>query len=156
MRQKTTRQPPGPPHFSVISPEEHKEISRRGGIASGEARQEKRKLKEELELLLSSGDAQQRLCTGLIQKATAGDAYAFSVIRDTMGEKAPDKLDVKAMGADLAGFRERHLEAIKRLYLDETDREEPLYGDLARDLLTYEEIRSLLEETLRDVDVSEV
>ena len=80
------------PYFSVVDAETHREISVKGGKRSGESRQERKKLKEELEALLSSGDAQERLCTGLIEKATNGDAYAFSVIRDTMGEKATTRL----------------------------------------------------------------
>lgn len=74
--------------------EEQREIARKGGIASGEARAARKTLKEELLLLLANGDTQERISLSVIQKALSGDLKAFEVIRDTIGEKQVDKIDV--------------------------------------------------------------
>lgn len=77
--------------------EEQREIARKGGIASGEARRRKRTLKEELLLLLESEDVQQKISTALIERAMICDAMgnkAFEVIRDTIGEKPKEEIEV--------------------------------------------------------------
>lgn len=76
------------------STEEAREIGRKGGIASGKARAARKTLKEELLLLLANGDTQERISLALIQKAMNGDTKAFEVLRDTIGEKQVDKIDV--------------------------------------------------------------
>ncbi len=128
--------------FADYAPEELKELSRKGGLRSGESRQKRMKLREELEALLSSGDVQERLCAALILKAQGGNVYAFQTLRDTLGEKPRDEIEI---AGDFEAYRQRHLKQIKALYLDEIRREEPLYGDLAKSLLTYEETRELWE-----------
>lgn len=70
---------------------EQREIAKKGGIKSGEKRRERKALKEELLLLLSTGDTQKKLSVALIEKAMSGDVKAFEVIRDTIGEKPTDK-----------------------------------------------------------------
>jgi hypothetical protein len=79
-------------NLRVPSSEEAREIGRRGGIASGEARQKRKALKEELLLLLAEGDTQKSVTLALIEKAMSGDTKAFEVIRDTIGEKPVDKV----------------------------------------------------------------
>ena len=76
----------------VKTKEEARERGRNGGIASGKARRERKTLKEELILLLSQGDTQQKISLSLIQQALDGNTKAFEVIRDTVGEKPIDKL----------------------------------------------------------------
>lgn len=66
---------------------EAREISRKGGIASGEVRRERKKLKEELEILMATGNIQEQICLALISRAMNGDTKAFQIIRDTMDEK---------------------------------------------------------------------
>lgn len=73
--------------------EEAREIGRKGGIASGEARRRRKTLKEELLLLLEQGDMQEKISLALIQKAMNGDTKAFEVLRDTVGEKPVDKVE---------------------------------------------------------------
>ena len=79
-------------NLRVPSSEEAREIGRKGGIASGEARQRRKALKEELLLLLAEGDTQKSVTLALIEKAMSGDTKAFEVIRDTIGEKPVDKV----------------------------------------------------------------
>ena len=73
--------------------EEQREIARKGGIASGKARKERKTLKEELLLLLSEGDTQKKVSLAVLQKALDGDIQAFNTIRDTIGEKPTDKIE---------------------------------------------------------------
>ena len=73
--------------------EEQREIARKGGIKSGEVRRARKTLKEELLLLLSKGDTQEKMSLSMIAKALNGDVKAFEVIRDTIGEKPVEKID---------------------------------------------------------------
>ena len=76
----------------IQSEEEAREKGRKGGIASGKARAERKALKEELLLLLSEGDTQKKISLSLIQQALDGNTKAFEVIRDTIGEKPVDEI----------------------------------------------------------------
>ena len=80
--------------------EEQKEIARKGGIASGKARRERKTFKEELLLLLESGDNQSKVSVALLKKAMKGDTKAFEVIRDTIGEKPIDRQEVKEVTSE--------------------------------------------------------
>lgn len=74
----------------VQSKEEARERGKKGGIASGKARQERKALKEELLLLLQNEETQEKISLALIQRAMLLDNMgnkAFEVIRDTIGEK---------------------------------------------------------------------
>lgn len=73
--------------------EEQREIAKKGGIKSGEVRRARKTLKEELLLLLSKGDTQEKMSLSMIAKALNGDVKAFEVIRDTIGEKPVEKID---------------------------------------------------------------
>lgn len=64
-----------------------------GGIKSGQVRAARKTLKEELLLLLSAGDTQEKISLALIQKALNGDTKAFEVIRDSIGEKQTEKIE---------------------------------------------------------------
>lgn len=74
--------------------EEQREIARKGGIASGKARKERKTLKEELLLLLSEGDTQEKISLSLIKQALNGNTKAFEIIRDTVGEKPKEEIEV--------------------------------------------------------------
>ena len=74
--------------------EEQREIARKGGKASAKARAARKTLKEELLLLLSQGNTQEKISLSLIQEAVNGNTKAFEVIRDTIGEKPKDDIDV--------------------------------------------------------------
>lgn len=80
--------------FNELTEDEQRELSRKGGIASGEARRKRKTLKEELLLLLSQDNFQEKISLALLQKATTGDTKAFEVIRDTVGEKPKENIDL--------------------------------------------------------------
>lgn len=101
----------------VQSKEEAKERGRKGGIASGKARREKKAMKETLEALLSmpmkSGKAvdveavknfaalkgknitvQEAMAIAMLQKAMKGNVKAAEWIRDTAGQKPVDNMNM--------------------------------------------------------------
>lgn len=82
--------------FNKRTPEEQREIARQGGIKSGEVRRQRKTLKEELLLLLDENDNQKNMTVQLLLKALDGDIKAFEVVRDTIGEKPTDKVDMTA------------------------------------------------------------
>ena len=77
--------------------EEVREIGRKGGIASGKARREKKLLKELLEEALSkdteTGNEYINITRALIKEANRGNVKAYEVIRDTLGQKPVDKVE---------------------------------------------------------------
>lgn len=89
-----------------------------GGKNSVEARKKRKALKEELLLLLSDGDVQKRISTALIDEAINGNkagsvTKAFEVIRDTIGEKPVDKVEVGKID------KEQSLQELKDLFADD-------------------------------------
>ena len=75
------------------STEEAREMGRKGGIKSGEARRRKKTLKEELIALLETNNNNEKISVAILQKALNGDIQAFTTIRDTIGEKPVDKVE---------------------------------------------------------------
>jgi hypothetical protein len=75
---------------------EQKEITTMGGKASGEARREKKLLKDLLEEALlaetETGNKYIDITVALIEQAKNGNVKAFEVIRDTMGQKAIEQV----------------------------------------------------------------
>ena len=80
--------------FNQLTEEEQRKIARMGGIASGESRRKRKTLKEELLLLLSEGDTQEKISLSLIKQALEGNTKAFEIIRDTVGEKPKEEIEV--------------------------------------------------------------
>jgi len=87
----------------VRSKAEAKELGKKGGIASGKKRREKRSLRQRLEVLLESPskdnpklDNGEMVCISLIKKAMKGDVAAFSVLRDTIGQKPTERTESKS------------------------------------------------------------
>lgn len=78
----------------IKTTEEAKAKGKRGGIASGKARRERKTFKEELIVLLETGQTQEKISLALIQEALSGNVKAFETIRDTIGEKPKDNLEV--------------------------------------------------------------
>lgn len=85
--------------------EEQRERARRAGKRSAQVRRERKTMRQELEILLNeeihdkNGKAmntQKALGTSLIKAALNGNVKAFEVIRDTIGEKPVEKVDVQA------------------------------------------------------------
>lgn len=78
---------------SQRSPSELREQCRKGGIKSGEVRRARKTLKEELLLLLSQGNTQEKISLAMIEKCLKGDTKAYEVIRDTIGEKPKEQVE---------------------------------------------------------------
>ena len=85
------------------SPEEIRERNSRAGKASAKARKRKKELKELLLLALSQPqegkpeeDNYMGITVALIQKALKGDTKAFEIIRDTIGQKPIEQLDINS------------------------------------------------------------
>lgn len=73
-----------------------KEDAVKGGRISGEVRRARRKLRDDLEYLLSQAQDgktnQEMIAEAIIAKALIGDVRAFETIRDTVGEKPTDNV----------------------------------------------------------------
>ena len=101
------------------TPEELREMTRKGGIASGEARRRKKTMREALEMLLyetklneqtkqmlqaegiknaDDFNHQMVITRSLIAKAESGDVQAYNAICSMIGEKPADKID---LGGDI-------------------------------------------------------
>jgi hypothetical protein len=99
--------------------EEAREISKKGGVASGEARRRKKTMREALEMLLFHTELNEKtkqmlkdegikntddfnhqmvITRSLIAKAESGDVQAYNAICAMIGEKPADKID---LGGDI-------------------------------------------------------
>ena len=101
----------------VSSTEEARERGRKGGLASGEARRKRKTLKEELLLMLSDGDIQEKISIALINEAINGNnagsvTKAFEVIRDTIGERPVEKVQATQTVVDMSAFSTEEIKAI--------------------------------------------
>ena len=87
---------------SPRSTEEARERGRKGGVASGQARREKRALREYLEarLEIKSGDmiAAEAITVALVDKALSGDVRAYETIRDTLGQNPKQVVETEVSG----------------------------------------------------------
>lgn len=85
-----------------LSSEEVKKRQINGGKKSVEVRRERKKFKELLETALNTTNETTGECydvelvKSLINKALSGDVKAFEVIRDTVGEKPIEELNVSS------------------------------------------------------------
>lgn len=73
------------------------------GRKSGEARRQRKTFREELLLMLSDGTVQKDIAAALIREAIAGNNAgsvrgAFETIRDTIGEKPKDAIELSGAG----------------------------------------------------------
>ena len=101
----------------VSSKEEARERGRKGGLASGESRRKRKTLKEELLLMLSDGDIQQKISLALINEAINGNnagsvTKAFEVIRDTIGERPVEKVQATQTVVDMSAFSTEEIKAM--------------------------------------------
>ena len=101
----------------VSSKKEARERGRKGGLASGEARRKRKTLKEELLLMLSDGDIQQKISLALINEAISGNnagsvTKAFEVIRDTIGERPVEKVQATQTVVDMSAFSTEEIKAM--------------------------------------------
>ena len=73
------------------SESEVRELGRKGGIKSGEARREKKLFKEAIEKKL--GQSLDSMIDSMINQAKNGNVQAITFLRDTIGEKPTDKVE---------------------------------------------------------------
>lgn len=90
--------------------EKQREVARKGGIASGKAKREKKTLRQCLELLLeqqiTSKDGTkvtgaEAISIAQFKKALKGDTKAFEVVRDTSGNKPIEKIIVSEVSQEI-------------------------------------------------------
>lgn len=75
------------------SESEVRELGRKGGIKSGEARREKKLFKEAIEKKL--GQSLDSMIDAMIAQAQTGNVQAITFLRDTIGEKPTDKVEAE-------------------------------------------------------------
>lgn len=85
--------------FSELTEKEQREIRRKGAFASAKKRREKKTFKELLKIALEmrtkNGNTNaEEIVASLILKAQSGDVKAFEAVRDTIGEKPKDEVDL--------------------------------------------------------------
>lgn len=105
-------------NLRVPTSKEAREIGSKGGKASVEARRRRKTLKEELLALLSDGDIQERLSLALLDEALNGNkagsvTKAFEVIRDTIGEKPTEKVEVGKLN------KEQSIKELQDIFADD-------------------------------------
>lgn len=76
-----------------LTTEEAQIIGRKGGIASGEARHERKLWKEEIVKKLNAKDFDE-IIQNLIDRAKNNDK-SFEVLRDTMGQKPKEEIETE-------------------------------------------------------------
>ena len=85
--------------------EEQRERARRAGKKSAQVRQRRKTLRQELEMLLEEEihdkngktmNTQKAVSAALIKAALNGSVDAFKTIRDSIGEKPVERVDVQA------------------------------------------------------------
>lgn len=78
---------------------EKREIAKKGGKASGKARREKATIKKYLQMLLEEGDfngknGAEAIASSAVHKAIHGDVKAMAFVRDTVGEKPVENVQI--------------------------------------------------------------
>jgi len=91
-------------NLKPLSTEKAREIGKKGGIASGKAKRERKAFKEALLLALETVQNDKTIqeigIESLMAKYMGGDLKAFEIVRDTIGEKPTEKQEVKVVDTD--------------------------------------------------------
>lgn len=77
-----------------LTPKQRRENASKAGKASARKRAERKTLKQELLMLLSDGNTQNKISVALIEQAQKGNTKAFEIIRDTIDEKPKDNIKI--------------------------------------------------------------
>lgn len=89
--------------FDSRTTAERQELATKAGVASGEARRRKRDIRLALEALLEKDISDKNgntmttteaIALKQVEKALKGDTKAFEVVRDTIGQKPTDKVEL--------------------------------------------------------------
>ena len=100
------------------SPEEQSRIARMGQIASTEAKRRKKTFREAMEAILEKEvldkngnkiDLLTAISAKQIEKAGKGDTKAFEVIRDTIGQKPVERVEITEWDTKIAGEIEAYV-----------------------------------------------
>lgn len=103
---------------SEKTPEERARIARMGQKASTEAKRRKKTFREAMEAILSQEvldkngntiDLLTALSAKQIEKAGKGDTKAFEVVRDTIGQKPVEKVEITEWDTKIAGDIEAYV-----------------------------------------------
>lgn len=101
--------------FNERTPEEHRELSKKGAEMANKVKRQKKSMKEQLELLLSlpiknekikaqlkelgieenQMNNQMALLIAQYQKGLKGDTQAFNTLRDTSGQAIANKVEIE-------------------------------------------------------------
>ena len=73
---------------------ERKEIARKGAEATNKLKAQRKTLKEELLILLEQNDYQEKISIAILEQAKKGNTKAYEIIRDTIGEKPKENINV--------------------------------------------------------------
>ena len=104
------------------SPEERSRIARMGQIASTEAKRRKKTFREAMEAILEKEvldkngnkiDLLTAISAKQIEKAGKGDTKAFKVIRDTIGQKPVERVEITEWDTKIAGEIEAYVDGRK-------------------------------------------
>ena len=104
------------------SPEERSRIARMGQIASTEAKRRKKTFREAMEAILEKEvldkngnkiDLLTAISAKQIAKAGKGDTKAFEVIRDTIGQKPVERVEITEWDTKIAGEIEAYVDGRK-------------------------------------------
>lgn len=90
-------------NFKSLSTDEARKRGKNGGIKSGQSRKKNKSIREALKALLSGkveyeGETMggnDALALSVFNKALKGDVQAFKEIRDTVGEKPKDTIELE-------------------------------------------------------------
>ena len=109
--------------FDERTEDEQRAIQRKGGIASGQARREKKELRHMLEMLLDkeytdkktgkTATGREAITTALIGQAMKGNVKAFETIRDSIGEKPVEKVMIADVDQSVIDEVERMVQGDK-------------------------------------------
>lgn len=81
-----------------LRPSEYKlsqEEAKRGGIKSGQVRAFRKTFREEFIEALNDKDRQKELIEAMMREAKKGNTKAFEIIRDTIGEKPKEEINLQ-------------------------------------------------------------
>ena len=119
--------------FSELTESEQRKIASKGGKSSGKARRRKKLMREQIELLFSlpiqdenikanlkklginpkNIDNQMAMIIALWKKSLRGDVSAATFLRDTVGEKPVEKVEMNASVNKVAKEIEDYVESKK-------------------------------------------
>ena len=92
-----------PENLRKVEGKEAKANGRKGGVASGKSRKQRKACRELVDIALQCKGAKgktvaEEIVLAMIEKALEGNVKAFEVLRDTVGEKPSDRHEISGPG----------------------------------------------------------